>query len=108
MIEYLTNHPGATKIAIMANTGMTLHQVNCSVMALYESVRLVLIGKGPTRIGTYYLRHDDAPIKVATIKGARVVHAGRLLLKKYGYASPALRKSENRGVSSGMGGTIYD
>ncbi len=108
MLEYLKDHPGATKTAIIAHTGMTIQQLNVAIMALYEHMRVVTVGSGPKRFATCYLINKDEPSNQPTIAGARVVHAGKLLFKKYGYISPPLRKSENRGVSSGMGGTIYD
>jgi hypothetical protein len=108
MLEYLKNHPGATKPEIIASTGMTPQQLNVAILALSEYMYVVTVGSGPTRFATCYLTNILDPENKPTIIGARVVNAGRLLFKKYGYISPPLRKAEHRGISSGMGGTVYD
>ena len=108
MLEYVTNNPGATKSAIMEHTGMTMPQLNVAIMALSEYIYVVTVGSGPTRFATCYMKNKLDPENKPTIQGARVVNAGKILLRKYGYASPPLRKREHRGISSAMEGSIYD
>jgi hypothetical protein len=112
LISLVTEKPGITKAELMEIIGLTLVQLNCCLSRTREEVMIVLIGSGKKRMGTYYLRDEDHMYDyktlVPTIPGARIVHAGELLRSKYGQISPELKKAEFSGISSCMGGTVYD
>ena len=105
LMHYIETHPGCTKLEMARDVCITKSQINLTVAALRESVKLVLCGSGASRIGRYYQREEEFVATVKpTLPGATVVHAGVVLRKKYGYCSPPLRKNEHRGVASAMGG----
>lgn len=112
LISLVTEQPGITKELLMEIMGLTLVQLNCCLCRTREEVMVVLIGSGRKRLGTYYLRDDDHMYDyktfIPTIPGARVIHAGEIMRAKYGEKSPELRKAESKGISSCMGGTVYD
>ena len=112
LISLVTEKPGITKKELMEIMGLTLVQLNCCLCRTREEVMVVLTGGGRKRIGNYYIRDDDHMYDYKslepTIPGARIVHAGALIRAKYGQISPELRKAEFNGISSCMGGTVYD
>lgn len=101
IVDYVAAHPGCSKEMIVTGTGLTVHQVNNRLVKLREEVQTVITGKGCGRTGTYYVGSESHT-------GGRIVHAGDLLRKKYGVASPELRKMEHSGVRSYMEGNGYD
>ena len=104
IVDYISDHPGCSKGMIVAGTNLTIHQVNNRLVKLKGVIQSVMIGKGGGRTGTYYVGEP----KIKTPTGGRIVHAGDLLRKKYGVASPELRKMEHSGVRSYMEGNGYD
>lgn len=103
--EFIVCNEGCTKVTMMTVFGLSKNQLNNCLNALKGDIQLVLIGSQKRRIGTYYLADGEQPHHYQTkptIDGARIVHAGDILAKKYGYKSPDLRKREYKGVGSAM------
>jgi len=111
VLDYISNNEGCTKQQMMEKFSLSINQMNNILHRLKPSIALVLTGSQISRIGTYRVRTDEDIERVVvkpTIAGARVIHAGDLLAKKYGYKSPELRKPAKVTIQSGMGGSVYD
>lgn len=104
--NYISEHEGCTKLAIRGVFGLSKNQLDYCLSELKSKIRCVTIYSGRVRAATYYISEGEPPqsdIIVPTIKGARVVQAGKLLLEKHGYTSPELRKVGHSGIGSSMG-----
>ena len=111
ILDYVRNNEGCTKQQMMERFCLTINQMNNILHRSKPSIALVLTGSQISRIGTYRVRTDEDIERFVvkpTIEGARIVHAGDLLAKKYGYKSPELRKPAKVTIQSGMGGSVYD
>ncbi len=103
--EFISENEGCTKVIMMEAFGLSINQLNNCLNALKGEIHLLLIGSQKRRIGTYYLADGEQTYHYQTkptVDGARIVHAGDILAKKYGYKSPDLRKKEYKGVGSAM------
>jgi hypothetical protein len=103
--EFISENEGCTKVTMMEAFGLSKNQLNNCLNSLKGEIHLLLIGSQRHRIGTYYLADGEQPHHYQTkptIDGARIIHAGDILAKKYGYKSPDLRKKEYKGVGSAM------
>ena len=103
--EFISCNEGCTKATMMTVFGLSINQLNNCLNALKGDIHLLLIGSQKRRIGTYYIADGEQPYHYQTkptIDGARIIHAGDILAKKYNYKSPDLRKREYKGVGSAM------
>lgn len=108
VLDYIGSNEGCTKEEMKEKFGLSRCQLNVIISSLKDEIRLVLIGGQKTRIGTYYINDGEEPSAryqmKPTIDGARIINAGDILRKKYGYKSPELKKREFKGIGSAMGG----
>lgn len=108
VLDYIGSNEGCTKEEMKAKFGLSRCQLNVIIYSLKDEIRLVLVGSKRHRIGTYYINDGEEPLAKyqmkPTIDGARIVNAGDILRKKYGYKSPELKKREFKGIGSAMGG----
>jgi len=101
VIRYIKRHPGTDKTAMMKGTGLTIHQINSSLMNLRAEVHTTIVGHGGGRTGTYHIK--AVPIgKTGKRGGARLIRAGEIIRRKYGCISPELRKSVLNTIKSAM------
>jgi hypothetical protein len=105
ILDFISSNEGCTKLQMMETFALSINQMNNILHSLSGEIKLMLVGSQKTRVGTYYISDGEQTYHYQTkptIDGARIVHAGDILAKKYGYKSPDLRKSEHRGVGSAM------
>ena len=128
VVRYIKRHPGTDKATMIKGTGLTISQVNSSLMQLKDEVCTTIVGRGGGRTGTYYTRASILQAAVAgklvgvrlaraeeimrakygylapdlQIVGARVVRAGAIINAEYGRVSPDLRKMPRNAVKSAM------
>ena len=101
IIRYIKRHPGTDKTAMMKGTGLTIHQINSSLMNLRAEVHTTIVGRGGGRTGTYHIK--EVPIVKTGKRGVvRLVRAGEIIRRKYGRISPELRKSVLNTIKSAM------
>lgn len=105
ILDYISSNEGCTKVTMMETFALSINQMNNILHSLSGEIRLMLVGSQKTRVGTYYISDGEQTNHYQTkptIEGARVIHAGDILRRKYDYRSPELRKKEFKGVGSAM------
>lgn len=105
ILDYISSNEGSTKVTMMETFALSINQMNNILHSLRGEIRLMLVGSQKTRVGTYYISDGEQTNHYQTkptIDGARVIHAGDILRRKYDYRSPELRKKEFKGVGSAM------
>jgi hypothetical protein len=87
---------------MIKGTGLTISQVNSSLMQLKDEVHTTIVGRGGGRTGTYHTRASIQQAATAgRIVGARLARAEEIMRAKYGYLAPDLRIVGARVVRSG-------